>query len=267
MFWGGERLKRELPSLVSDFDPRRLDPASYRLRVGREIYVSPTGEAHDPRDKPKTLLEPGQGFTIPAGQFGFVLTEDTVRVPLQAMALISIRSNYKFQGLVNVSGFHVDPAFEGHLLFSVFNAGQRPVHLAQGEECFLIWYASLDQPSEVPSRTGYASIPSQLTGPLATGLQSFAGLDAKIRANDEKVGQRMSAIEKEHAVLKWAAGLALGILITLAVRQWSTIPASDRTPAAVTSPSTTANPLAAPSPLPPPATDPLLSGPPTQRAR
>src|SRR5258707_11545447 len=109
MFWGGLRLEKELPALVTDYKPERIDGASYRLRVGPEVYVSPTGESDDPRNKPKTQLVHGQGFTIPAGQFGFILTEETVSVPVTAMALISIRATYKFRGLVNVSGFHVDP--------------------------------------------------------------------------------------------------------------------------------------------------------------
>src|SRR3954447_19061268 len=109
MFWGGARLKEELPDLITCYKESRIDRASYRLRDGPEVYVSPTGEPDDPRNKPKTQLVPGQGFTVPAGQFGFVLTEEKVIVPQEAIAFISIRAGYKFRGLVNVSGFHVDP--------------------------------------------------------------------------------------------------------------------------------------------------------------
>src|SRR5580700_7191630 len=100
MFWGGLRLDKELPALVTDYKPERLDGASYRLRVGPEVYVSPTGEPDDPRNKPKTQLNEGQGFTIPAGQFGFILTEERVRVSQESIAFISMRATYKFRGLV-----------------------------------------------------------------------------------------------------------------------------------------------------------------------
>ncbi|MER9176583.1 deoxycytidine triphosphate deaminase [Mesorhizobium sp. M0955] len=221
MFWGGERLKVELGELITDFDFKRVDHASYRLRVGPEIYVSPTGEPDDPRNKPKTLLTEGQGFTIPAGQFGFVLTEERVTVPKEAIAFISIRAGYKFRGLVNVSGFHVDPNYEGRLIFSVFNAGPGPVHLSRGEPCFLIWYADLDRPSDVEKKLGFDSIPSDLTGPIAGGLQSFAGLLSKINENDKKLDNRISVVEKEQAVLKWALALAVGALLTLGLRECS----------------------------------------------
>jgi len=243
MFWGGERLHDELGALISDYDPERLDHASYRLRVGPEIYVSPTGEPDDPRNKPKTSLVQGQGFTIPAGQFGFILTEETIRVPVTAIAFISIRAGYKFRGLVNVSGFHVDPNYEGRLIFSVFNAGPGPVHLSRGEPCFLIWYADLDRPSDVKLRKGYDSIPSELTGPIAGGLQSFAGLLSKINENDKKLGDRLTAVERDQAVTKWAAALVVGVLITLGLRECSLSRPADP-PRPATSPAQTQPPPA-----------------------
>jgi hypothetical protein len=38
------------------------------------------------------------------------------------MAFISMRTAFKFKGLVNISGFHVDPGYKGKLIFAVFNA-------------------------------------------------------------------------------------------------------------------------------------------------
>jgi dCTP deaminase len=43
----------------------------------------------------------------------------------------------KQRGLVNVSGFHVDPGYSGKLLFSVYNAGPRSIVLTRGEPVFV----------------------------------------------------------------------------------------------------------------------------------
>lgn len=239
MFWGDARLKAKLPGLISDFKEERIDYASYRLRVGSEVYVSPTGEPSDPRNKPKTQLNQGQAFSIPAGQFGFILTEESVTVPKDAIAFISIRAGYKFRGLVNVSGFHVDPNYEGKLIFAVFNAGPSTVHLHRGEPCFLIWYADVDQPLAAPKKEGYNSIPSHLTGQLSAGLQSFAGLLSKIDENDQKVTVRVTRIEREQAVIKWAAAIAVGALVTFGIRECSSANTSDLSPAAITNPAAT----------------------------
>lgn len=243
MFWGGSRLKDELPGLITDYTDDRIDGAAYRLRVGPEVYVSPTGEPDDPRNKPKTQLKKGQGFTVPAGQFGFILTQEKVKVPPTAIAFISMRASYKFQGLVNVSGFHVDPNYDGRLIFSVFNAGPGPVHLSQGEECFLIFYATLDRPEDVGVKEGHDSIPSRLTGPIAGGLQSFAGLLSKINENDKKVSDRVNTLEREQSVLKWAIALAVGALISVGLRDCSFTRQPDQTKAGISAP-------ASPTPAP-----------------
>ena len=47
-------------------------------------------------------------------------------------------------GLVNVSGFHVDPGWEGPLIFAVFNGGPSPVTVKRLDELFHIWFADLD---------------------------------------------------------------------------------------------------------------------------
>jgi dCTP deaminase len=221
MFWAGETLRLKLKDLINEFDETRCDRATYRLRIGPEIYVSPTGLPDDPKNKPKTLLKPGQGFTVPAGQFALLLTEESVEVPSNALAFISMRARYKYRGLVNVSGFHVDPGFKGRLIFAAFNAGPGPVHLARGEECFHIWYASLEGAEELPIKPGYDVIPSDIINSIGGEIQSFAGLDSKIKENEKKLTDRVVAVEREQAVIKWAAFLVLGVLITVGVRECS----------------------------------------------
>ena len=94
------------------------------------------------KDSPDNILR------IRPGQFAFLMTAEVVRVPDYAIALISIRAGYKFKGLINVSGFHADPGWEGNLLFSVYNAGPTEVILKRHEPMFLIVYADLDRPSQ-----------------------------------------------------------------------------------------------------------------------
>jgi dCTP deaminase len=119
------------------------------------------------------------------------------------------------------------------------------VHLSRCEPCFLIWYADLDRPSEVKPRKGYDSIPSELTGPIAGGLQSFAGLLSKINENDKKLGDRLAAVEREQAVTKWATALLVGALITLGLRECSLSRPADPPRPGATAPAQTP-PLVAP---------------------
>jgi dCTP deaminase len=142
-FWSGAKLKTNLNGLISDFHPDRVDCAAYTLRMGRQYYVSASEDATAKNKVEK--LDDGECLVIPSGQFAVLLTEETVTVPAGKIAFISIKTGLKSRGLVNVSGFHVDPGFSAPLRFAVFNAGPSPICIKQGEECFLIWYADLDQ--------------------------------------------------------------------------------------------------------------------------
>jgi dCTP deaminase len=61
------------------------------------------------------------------------------------MAFISIKSRHKLSGLINISGFHVDPGFYGKLKFSVYNAGTTDVILRYKEETFLLFIADVGE--------------------------------------------------------------------------------------------------------------------------
>jgi dCTP deaminase len=147
-FWSGETLRRRLPKLIGPprlYDPFRVDCASYRLSIGSEVYISPSEATADRSKATISQLGEHEGFKIPPGQFAFLVTEEVVTVPCDALAFISIRARTKFKGLVNVSGFHVDPGYNGQITFAVFNAGPVEIHLKRGDDIFLIWFASLDR--------------------------------------------------------------------------------------------------------------------------
>ena len=222
-FWSGERLARELPKgLISDFNPKNLDCATYKLCVGEQAFVTADKfGVSAPNDPLITVLSdaPNHTLRIPPGQFAFLLTHETVQVPRTAIALISMRATYKFKGLINVSGFHVDPGWIGKLLFSVYNAGASEVIIKKLEPLFLIVYADLDQPSEKlyagASQHQEAINPSLLEGmtgqvfsPLMLQRQMEA-LNGKVAAQMEtvnvKVGGQIEALNGKVATVEHKA--------------------------------------------------------------
>jgi len=154
-FWSGQELARRAASekLISSFDAKNIDCASYTLHLGRQVFITQEGgkfrrllnRGYVPGLK---NLEPNSVVNIPPGQFAFLLTEEKVRMPADALGFISIKARHKYKGLVNVSGFHVDPGWNGYLMFSVFNAGPSDIILKRGEKLFLLWFAALDQVSQ-----------------------------------------------------------------------------------------------------------------------
>ena len=216
MFWSGETLSQRAMTLIHPFDAKRVDCAAYTLSVGPEVYVSPNDQTADPTTVTVRQLSDGEAFTIPPGQFAFLLTEEVVSVPADALAFISIRAKTKFRGLVNVSGFHVDPGYRGQLTFSVFNAGPVPVHLKRGHPIFLIWYATLDcETAFKKTGTIHKGIDPEIVTAVAGELQSFTGLSKKIHGVDKSLRERIHKLEKKQVRFSVIGWIALGIIVAL----------------------------------------------------
>lgn len=229
-FWSRETIRERLsepdrePPIVTEYNQGRVDAASYRLRVGEEAFVTPSSDDVDPAYKTKRFLREREAITIPSGQFAILSTEETVSIPPDTIGFIALRSkDAKFKGLVNVSGFHVDPGYSGKLIFAVFNAGPGPVHVARGDEWFMIAFAGLDRTSDEPrDKPGYQNIPTSVLSPLAGQFLTLKGLDAKIDSTESELIERLHVIEREHTITRWAAALVLAGVIALGVRQCGT---------------------------------------------
>ena len=115
---------------------KRVKHGAYELSLGNQIFQT------DSEDKKRSATP--ETVTINPGQFALLLTKESIRIPQDKIAFISIKAGIKLRGLINVSGFHVDPGFEGKLVFSVYNAGSGPISLEKDAPCFLIWFANLD---------------------------------------------------------------------------------------------------------------------------
>ena len=218
MFWSGETLRDRLAELIEPFTPDRVDCAAYTLSVGPEVYVSPNSQSADPTTVSVRKLAQGDAFTIPPGQFAFLLSEEIVGVPGNALAFISIRAKIKFRGLVNVSGFHVDPGYRGQLTFAVFNAGPVAIHLKRGQPIFLIWYASLDRETTF-QKDGrvHMGIDTAVIAGVAGELQSFKSLSTKISDIDTALGERIHAVEKEQTYARVIGTIVLAFVIGLTI--------------------------------------------------
>jgi len=227
-FWSSQTLEKRIGQLIDPPDANMIDCNAITLRIGTEIYITPeVAQAHT---QTKQRLRNNQGFLIPPGQFAFLMTEEVVRVPPETMAFISMKTTFKKKGLVNVSGFHADPGWEGPLIFAVFNAGPASVHLHRGLPLFLIWYADLDHPSEERKKNpGSREIPAVTINNLTGGVNSLNVLDVKLteeaqrrREEDEKLNNRIHDVEKAQRViyvgLTFVGTIAAGV-VAYALRQ------------------------------------------------
>ena len=206
-----ERVIQERKILAPDvFDSNRIEQGAYELSLGREAYVT--------TDSIKAILDEethgNMQVTIEPGEFAMLLTEEKVNMTDDSIGFISIRSKFKFRGLINVSGFHVDPGYEGHLKYSVYNAGGQEITLTRGDRMFPLWLSTLDDdtrdpyPDPDPATRERSSITSTDMGKLHGTPVSPSALEDRIRKIETRVN-----VATGFVVLAAIAFLALVIQI------------------------------------------------------
>ncbi|MBC6442582.1 MAG: hypothetical protein GDA53_05550 [Rhodobacteraceae bacterium] len=110
--------------VIDPWDDLCVKDAEYMLSAGSEYFINSERQS-------AVKLKDGECFSIAPGQFVFILTGETIKMPKDCMALISARATTKFRGLVNVSGFRAETGI-GHdqaaLHISVRSDGCRFCH-------------------------------------------------------------------------------------------------------------------------------------------
>lgn len=152
------------------FQEALLRQASYDLRLGPEIYI--VGE-----QAPRMLDDDEPYATLPPGQFAILTCYEEIAMPRDLIAFISVRSKFKLEGLVNISGFHVDPTFRGRLRFAVQNVGPTDMRIKYLEPTFTIFFAQLSSDDIEQARDDQKDIeyPQGARGILLQDVQLLGG--------------------------------------------------------------------------------------------
>jgi hypothetical protein len=143
------------------------------------------------------------------------LTEEKITIPNNAIGFISIKAGIKFRGLVNISGFHVDPGFSGKLKFSVYNAGSRDIVLQRKRRLFLLWLSDLDQPTQ--PYAGEHAYQSEIT---PEDVMQIAGKIASPGQLKKEIEELKISFDKEIQTLNHRADnikVVLTVLLTIAL--------------------------------------------------
>lgn len=194
----------------------------FDLKLGNEVFI--TG-----RNKPLSLKK-NEYLTIKPGEFALLLTEETINMPSNLMAFIAVRFSYKKKGLLNISGFHVDPCYKGKLIFSVYNAGPNDILMQKGKPVFMIFFCEInhdlikfqeslldpDNKCKLPQklidevknkeidyskRNGYKHIPLEM-------MTAIQGSSVSLIQNNNR-------IEKLESFIKIYGSITIGLIIAL----------------------------------------------------
>lgn len=217
-FWSKERIVEEQRhrNLVEPFAEETIEQSAVALGVAPQYAITlADGEGA------RVVARDGECLKIPAGQFALLLTTERVSVPTDAIAFISMKAKFKLRGLINVSGFHVDPGFEGRLKFAVYNAGSAPVELDPNQRLFLIWYSDLDRETMAAysgSRKGQDEITAADIMSIRGIVATPAGLSSRIDSIEQTLEHEISRVEsKIHEHQNWSRPLLTALLVAIII--------------------------------------------------
>lgn len=203
-FWSSEKLRAQGAQIIDPYKSSRVRCGSYELSMGAEAFISSS------EDGRKLTLSEDECVVIPPGQFALLLTDEEVAIPADVLGLISMRYGVKSRGLVNISGFHVDPGFKGRLKFAVYNAGPNRITITRGESIFMLWIADLDQ----KSKETYEADPSrfrQITSEDQNRLHGDLASPAQLKERIDRLSHRLR-------LYTWAAGIVIALMVSVALK-------------------------------------------------
>jgi deoxycytidine triphosphate deaminase len=149
--------------VIAPFDPGKLQGASYDLSLGGEALVSSSDEKIVLEPKSSTLLH------LEAGDFALVLSKESLKFPLDMVGVIGMRSSLARKGLMLLAGMQIDPGFEGHLRFGLYNASPRRITLDYDYELCMIEFHRLTGPVS----KAIAPNPDLIRGRIPEGDRDF----------------------------------------------------------------------------------------------
>ncbi|HET8925740.1 MAG TPA: hypothetical protein VFN26_22340 [Candidatus Acidoferrum sp.] len=196
-----EILSRQSELFLSHFCHKYVRQASYDLRLGEEVYIMG-------QQAPERLTDRNPFVSIPPGQFALLTTHEEVQIPDWILAFITLRFSFKLQGLLNVSGFHVDPTYQGKLLFAVQNVGPSDIRLKYGEPTFSIFFAKLTSSGIGESREREQGEFKRLKGIRLQDVQSLGGNNLTL-ARVQKDLDRLRTLVLIYGPLAVAAAIAI----------------------------------------------------------
>ena len=176
---------------------------AFDIRLGDQYYLS--GEEYTDSSKKSA------GIHIQPGQFALLTTYEIFNMPTKLVAFASMRFGIKAEGLINVSGFQVDPGYQGVFIFSVYNAGPSEINLEYKAKIFTIIFSNSSKPISKKRDEIITEIPFDKWTKLRDKKNlSLIGLD-----------ERLTNLEFKMGLVKYVAPIIAAAAAIIGLALWS----------------------------------------------
>lgn len=127
--------------LISPFSLAQLAPCSYDFSAGSSYVVAGGGTTEN------TSRDP---LALGPGSYAGLISTERVKLPANVYVLLGPKRKLSYDGIILLSGSVVDPGYEGHLLFVLYNSSGKKRIIYPGKKVCVATFFQLDRPVENP---------------------------------------------------------------------------------------------------------------------
>ncbi|GAB3035354.1 dCTP deaminase [Bowmanella dokdonensis] len=158
--------------LISPFKNELLRASSYDLTVGEEYYIGKEGVFSSIETE---RIRRNQSFKIPPHAVCFILTEETINLPKDITAKVSLRMTHIYAGIILTSQPPFDPGYKGKVILMLYNLSSKSICMKRGERIATIEFSRLEKASMSSKvHRSVSTIEEQLTQPIISSLSEIA---------------------------------------------------------------------------------------------
>ena len=165
----------EEQSFIKGGDPRCAEGIKYDFRMGSRVLKAKYGRSIDinkipEAEKAEMVVEPGEVV--------FVLTEETLELPVDIMAHLMPKRKLSHEGILVLGGFCVDPLYSGKLLVGLYNFSSSRFMLEPGRKLIAAVFYELEDTEKGVFEKPESSV-ADFPGELVRLISSYQPIDLK----------------------------------------------------------------------------------------
>lgn len=163
----------KLGRLIIDPKPKRINPASVELTLGKEIVYlkrTLTNEIDLKKGFPvdmvdRFMMDSKKGFSIKPGEHYLATTEELIELPSDLTMMILGKSTIGRIGLVPVTAGYIDPGFRGQITLEIYNVSHTPIIVYPGMFFAQGVIMRMSSPAKIPYNKRSTSLYRNQSGP------------------------------------------------------------------------------------------------------
>ncbi|NND02927.1 MAG: hypothetical protein HKN91_09070, partial [Acidimicrobiia bacterium] len=213
-----------LPGMLEPYEPNRLKPASYEVRVGDLFAVSDNPGDDDAKWSYEVIGE--HGFDLPPNSLVYVAIDTRVRLPDYIAVRFNLTIKHVYRGLLAGTGPIIDPGFTGRVYIPLHNLSSVRYHFKQHEPLLYLEFTKVSPhydwcnyewgAGQRPPQPDFVPFPGSKSDRDLPDYLYHASPNEVISSSFDPVNRRTNEVLKQLALIR-RVGFIAGVALTISI--------------------------------------------------